>query len=130
MEPFRYHIFVCTQEKPAGVDSCPANRSLSVLETLEREVLAQAIDADVQVTTCGCLGLCDDGPVLIIYPQGIWYRRVQAGDVAEIVSSHLRSNRPLSRLVWNDGPAMRKLSTEHRDRYREMVKAKASAGKP
>lgn len=129
MEPFRHHIFVCTQEKPAGVDSCPANRSLSVLETLEHEVLAQGIDPDVQISTCGCLGLCDDGPILIVYPEGIWYRWVQTGDVAEIVSSHLRANRPVSRLEWEDGPAMKKLSTEHREHYREMVKAKTNAGK-
>jgi len=128
MEPFRHHIFVCTQEKPEGVTSCPCNGSWRVLQALERELIAPGLDDDVQVTTCGCLGLCDEGPILIIYPEGIWYQKVKEEDVPEIVSSHLRSGQVVERLAWNDAPAMKKESTEHRDRYRAMVKAKDEAG--
>ena len=128
MEPFHHHIFVCTQEKPEGVTSCPANRSWQVLGALERELLSQGLDDEVQVSTCGCLGLCDDGPVMIVYPEGVWYRKVTAEDVAEIVSSHLRSGKILSRLEWSDAPAMKAAATEHRDRYRAMVKGRDEAG--
>jgi len=128
MEPFRHHIFVCTQEKPEGVTSCPCNGSWRVLQALERELVAQGLDDEVQVTTCGCLGLCDEGPILIVYPEGIWYQKVKQEDVREIVGSHLRSGQVVARLAWNDAPAMKKESTEHRDRYRAMVKAKDEAG--
>ena len=50
MEPFRHHIFVCTQEKPEGVTSCPGNGSWRVLQALERELVAQELDDEVQVT--------------------------------------------------------------------------------
>jgi NADH:ubiquinone oxidoreductase subunit E len=76
MEPFRFHLFVCTQQKPEGVTSCPANGSLAVLNRLEREVQARGLSRDVQLTTCGCMGLCDEGPVMVVYPEGVWYRRV------------------------------------------------------
>ncbi len=128
MELFRHHIFVCTQPKPEGVTSCPANRSLPVLRALEREILAQALDDQVQLTTCGCLGLCDEGPVMIVYPDGVWYRKVREQDVPEIVSSHLRSAKPVERLVWNDPAAMKAQSAEHRDRFRSMMKARDHAG--
>lgn len=128
MEPFRHHIFVCTQEKPEGVTSCPSNRSWTVLQALERELSAQGLDNDVQVTTCGCLGLCDEGPIVITYPEGTWYQKVKEEDVAEIVSSHLRSGKVVSRLARTDSPAMKAEATEHRDRYRAMVKAKDEAG--
>jgi (2Fe-2S) ferredoxin/predicted O-methyltransferase YrrM len=128
MEPFRHHIFVCTQEKPEGVTSCPCNGSWRVLQALERELAAQGLDNEVQVTTCGCLGLCDEGPILITYPEGVWYQKVKEEDVPEIVSSHLRSGKLVARLAWNDAPAMKKESAEHRDRYRAMVKAKDEAG--
>jgi len=128
MEPFRHHIFVCTQEKPEGVTSCPCNGSWRVLQALERELVTQGLDNDVQVTTCGCLGLCDEGPIMIAYPEGVWYQKVKEEDVAEIVSSHLRSGKVVERLAWTDAPAMKKESTEHRDRYRAMVKAKDEAG--
>jgi predicted metal-binding protein len=76
MEPFRFHVFVCTQQKPEGVPSCPAHGSFAVLERLDREIQARGLGIDVQITTCGCMGLCDEGPVIVVYPEGVWYRRV------------------------------------------------------
>jgi (2Fe-2S) ferredoxin/predicted O-methyltransferase YrrM len=128
MEPFRQHVFVCTQEKPEGVTSCPSNRSLRVLHALERELGARGLDSEVQVTTCGCLGLCDDGPIMIVYPDGIWYHKVKEEDVPEVVASHLRSGKLVSRLAWNDPQAMKTAATEHSEHYRAMVKARDEAG--
>ena len=128
MEPFQYHVFVCTQEKPENVKSCSAACSGDVLAALHREMEMQGVAGDVQVTTCGCLGLCDEGPVVIVYPDGIWYRGVKAPDVPEIVSSHLRSGKPVARLVWNDAPAMKAMITEHGNLYRAMLEAKDQAG--
>jgi len=128
MEPFRHHIFVCTQEKPEGATSCPASGSMGVLQALHRELGSQGLSGDVQVSSCGCLGLCDDGPIMITYPEGVWYRKVKAEDVPEIVSSHLRSGKVVAQLEWNDGPAMKAAATEHTNRYLAMVKAKDEAG--
>jgi (2Fe-2S) ferredoxin/predicted O-methyltransferase YrrM len=128
MEPFRHHIFVCTQEKPEGVTCCPGTGSWGILGVLERELRSQGLDDDVQVSTCGCLGLCDDGPVMIVYPEGIWYHKLKGEDVPEIVSSHLRTGKVVARLEWKDAPAMKAASTEHRNRYRAMVRAKDEAG--
>ncbi|MFZ0144873.1 MAG: methyltransferase [Candidatus Sulfotelmatobacter sp.] len=128
MEPFRHHVFICTQDKPEGVTSCPGNMSLRVLQALERELITQGLDHEVQVTTCGCLGMCDDGPIVIIYPEGIWYHKVKEEDVPEIVNSHLRSGEVMSRLAWSDLQAMKAEATEHRGRYRAMLKARDEAG--
>jgi (2Fe-2S) ferredoxin/predicted O-methyltransferase YrrM len=128
MEPFRLHLFVCTQSKPEGVPSCPGSGSLAVIEALDREIQARGLAEDVQLTTCGCLGLCDEGPVMVIYPAGIWYRRVQASDVAEIVESHLRQGQPVARLVWNDAPAMKAMSVDHGKKYRQAMAARDRAG--
>lgn len=127
MEVFRQHVFICTEEKSEGVTACPRSGSLHVLQALQQGLCAQGLDDDVQVTTCGCLGLCDDGPIMIVYPGGIWYRKIKEEDVSEIVTS-LRSGQVVSRLVWSDPPAMKAQSKEHRDRYRAMVKARDEAG--
>lgn len=113
MEPFRFHLFVCTQQKPEGVTSCPASGSLAVLDRLDRELERRGLSHDVQLTTCGCMGLCDEGPVMVVYPAGVWYRRVQSSDVTEILDAHLHRDQPVERLVWNDAPAMRSMSIEH-----------------
>jgi len=128
MEPFRHHVFICTQEKAEGVTSCSGNRSLRVLQALERELITQGVDQEVQVTTCGCLGMCDDGPMMVTYPEGVWYRKIQEEDVPEIVSCHLRSGLIVSRLACSDLAAMKAEATEHRDRYRTMLKARDEAG--
>ena len=128
MEPFRHHIFVCTQEKPEGVTCCPSSGSWGVLQALQRELGSQGLDSAVQVSTCGCLGLCDEGPIMITYPEGVWYRKVKADDVPEIVSSHLRSGQVVARLAWCDPPAMKAMAAEHRDHYRAMLKARDEAG--
>ena len=101
---------------------------MRVLQALERELITQGLDHEVQVTTCGCLGMCDDGPIVIIYPEGIWYHKVKEEDVPEIVNSHLRSGEVMSRLAWSDLQAMKAEATEHRGRYRAMLKARDGAG--
>jgi (2Fe-2S) ferredoxin/SAM-dependent methyltransferase len=128
MEPFRYHVFVCMQDKPEGVASCCRSGSLEVLRRMEHELARQGLDDEVQVTTCGCLGLCDDGPIMITYPDGTWYHKLRGEDVPEIVSSHFASGSPVMRLTWHDADAMKKQATEHRERYRAMVKARDEAG--
>ncbi len=129
MEPYRYHVFVCTQQKPEGAPSCPANNSQQVLDALGPAIQAAGVDDDVQVTTCGCMGLCEEGPVLIVYPDGVWYRRVKTEDVAEIVNSHLVRGKAVARLQWTEAAAMKAMSIEHRNQYRAMLKAKAEAAK-
>ncbi|MBZ5614141.1 MAG: methyltransferase [Acidobacteriia bacterium] len=128
MEPFRFHLFVCTQQKPEGVPCCPASGSFAVLGALDREIQARGLDNHVQLTTCGCMGLCDEGPVMVAYPAGVWYRRVQATDVSEIVGTHLGDGKPVERLVWSDAPAMKAMAVEHRDKFRAAMAARDKAG--
>jgi (2Fe-2S) ferredoxin/predicted O-methyltransferase YrrM len=128
MEPFRFHLFVCTQQKPEGVPSCASKGSAEVLAALEREIQARGLDNDVQLTTCGCMGLCDEGPVMVVYPEGAWYRRVQPSDAPEIVSQHLREGKPLDRLIWNDASAMKAMSIEHGEHFRQAMAAREKAG--
>ncbi|MGA2166907.1 MAG: methyltransferase [Terracidiphilus sp.] len=128
MEPYRFHVFVCTQHKPEGVPSCPANGSFAVLDALDREIHARGIGSDVQLTTCGCMGLCDEGPVMVVYPEGVWYRRVQPSDVSEIVGQHLRDGKPVNRLIWNDASAMKAMAAEHEEKFRDAMAAREKAG--
>jgi (2Fe-2S) ferredoxin/predicted O-methyltransferase YrrM len=128
MEPYRFHLFVCTQQKPEGVPSCPAHGSLAVLDALDGEIQARGLNHDAQLTTCGCMGLCDEGPVMVVYPEGVWYRGVQPSDVSEIVGTHLRDGKPVDRLVWNDASAMKAMSVEHGEKFRAAMAARDKAG--
>lgn len=128
MEPFRHHVFVCTQQKAEGVTSCPVNNSLQVVEALRKEIAANGLSNDVQLNTCSCLGLCDSGPIMITYPEGVWYAGIKPQDAAEIVASHLRDGKPVSRLLRADTSAMRAEILDHRDKYLAAMKARDAAG--
>lgn len=128
MEPFRFHLFVCTQQKPEGVPSCEAGGSFAVLGCLDQEIQARGLNGVVQMTSCGCMGLCDEGPVMVVYPEGVWYRHVQVSDVPEIVSTHLSGGTPIGRLIWNDASAMRAMAVEHEQKFRAAMAARDKAG--
>ena len=127
MEPFRIHLFVCTQQKPEGVPSCTVSGSSAILECLDRQIQSRGLDNEVQLTTSGCMGLCDEGPIMVVYPAGVWYKRVQPSDVVDIVESHLCSGKIVDRLVWNDAPAMRAMAIEHTQKYRAAMAARDKA---
>jgi len=128
MEPFRYHVYVCDQQKAEGVPSCTACGSRGTIEELRRQIVAQGLANDVQITTCGSLGLCERGPNMVVYPEGVWYSGVRAEDVGEIVESHFRQGRPVSRLVNTDQAALATEVCANRDRYLASVRARDAAG--
>ncbi len=128
MEPFRHHVFVCTQEKAEGVPCCSAAGSFRVLNALHRELGSQGLSDDVQVSSCGCLGICDSGPVMIVYPEGTWYVKLSPDDVPEIVSSHLKAGEKVTRLERIPDAEMKGEILDHRNKYLAMLKGKDAAG--
>jgi len=65
---------------------------------------------------------------MVVYPAGVWYRRVQPSDISDIVSTHLGNGKPVNRLVWNDAPAMKAMSVEHGEKFRDAMAARDKAG--
>jgi (2Fe-2S) ferredoxin/predicted O-methyltransferase YrrM len=128
MEPFRWHVFVCDQQKPEGVPCCSARGSGEVLEVLRREIGARGLADEVQVTTCGSLGLCEHGPNMIVYPGGTWYSGLTPQDVGEIVVSHFQDGIAVERLVRADAAGMLAEIKINRDRMLAARKAREASG--
>ncbi len=128
MGPFRFHVFVCDQQKPEGVPCCAARGSGQVLEALRREINARGLEDEVQVTACGSLGLCEHGPNLVVYPEGIWYSGVTPADVAEIVRSHFERDTPVERLARSDAADLRAEILHNRDKMLAARRAREAAG--
>ncbi len=80
---------------------CISAGSDTVYEALKAELARQGIrDTDVDFT--GCHGFCEQGPNVVVEPEGIFYTHVQAEDAPEIVGSHLRNGKPVERLFYHD----------------------------
>ncbi len=128
MEPFRYHVYVCTQEKPdPKAPSCTNRGSKEVLEALRAELGKTGLADEIHVTASGSLGLCERGPNMVVYPEGVWYSGVQKSDVPEIVREHFINNRPVERLVNKNAAALKSEILENKRKYLAALKA-AQAG--
>ncbi|MBQ2903389.1 MAG: NADH-quinone oxidoreductase subunit NuoF [Clostridia bacterium] len=92
----RSHVLIC------GGTGCTSSGSKVLISTFESEIEKNGLAEEVKVVQTGCFGLCALGPVVIIYPEGTFYSRVQESDVAEIVSEHLLKGRLVDRLVYKD----------------------------
>lgn len=128
MEPFRFHVFVCDQKKAEGVPCCSARGSEKVIDALRREVAASGLDNEVQITVCGSLGLCERGPNMVVYPEGVWYSSVAAEDVPQIVREHFQEGRVVARVANAGAEALRHEIASNRDKMRAALRAKDQAG--
>jgi sirohydrochlorin cobaltochelatase len=86
------HVAVCTNQ------TCAADGAPAVLERL-RQTARDSEACDVRITRSSCLGRCGEGPMVAVYPDGVWYGGVEPDDTGEIVSSHLDRGRIVSELV-------------------------------
>ena len=99
---FQRHFFVCQMQRPPGAKpSCGARGSVAAYNGLMEGLGAhEELWDSVCVTASSCLGPCFDGPILVCYPEGVWYAGVKAEDVAEIVAEHMVGGRPVERLRY------------------------------
>jgi (2Fe-2S) ferredoxin/ubiquinone/menaquinone biosynthesis C-methylase UbiE len=128
MEPFRHHVFICTQQRLEDKPYCAEGGAEAVLNELQRLVHVHRLDEQVQVTPCGCLGLCHEGPNLVVYPEGIWYSGVKPDQVNEIVHSHFLQQKPVERLAHHDPERMRSAILTETARTRREEVARQEAG--
>jgi len=128
MQPFHYHVFICDQKKPEGVPCCPARGSAQTISALRKEVAARGLLDEVQITTCGSLGLCERGPNLVVYPEGVWYSGVRPEDVRELVESHFIKGQPVERLANRDQAALRAEILSNRAKFMAAQRAKETSG--
>lgn len=107
MEPFRYHIYVCTQNKPDGVPCCRRDGAEGIVEVLRQELAINKLSETVQLTSCGCLGLCEKGPNMVVYPEGTWYTGLEPGNIPAIVKGHFLDGKPATEFSLVDTEAAR-----------------------
>lgn len=93
MDIFRAHVLVC-----CGT-GCTSSKSPEIIANLEAAIFKNKLEREIKVVKTGCFDLCAEGPVVVVYPEGVMYYRVTPEDVAEIVSEHLIKGRFVKRLM-------------------------------
>ena len=102
--PIRTQVFVCNGKSCAAVGSGEVKNEFARI--LEEKGLRQGKESkgrnpmgEIVLTDCGSVGFCSIGPCVLVYPEGIWYAQVNAGDVPEIVEEHLKNGKVVERLA-------------------------------
>ncbi len=99
MGQYRVHVFVCT-----GGKTCPTQGDTEkYVEILRGGVWEAGKHKEVRINKSGCFSQCGHGPMVVVYPENVWYCGVQESDLKEILTSHILGGVPVKRLVYDPG---------------------------
>ncbi len=100
MQAYSHHIFVCLGKR------CAKKGSEELLDALKELVKKRGLKEQIRVSRSGCVKSCKEtdiegeySPMVLVYPQSVWYRNVEVKDLPDILTSHIEKNEPLTRLV-------------------------------
>ena len=94
MEFYRSQILICTGT------GCSSSNSPAIIERFEECIKEAGLEKEVKVVRTGCFGLCENGPICIVYPEGAFYSHIKVDDVPRIVSEHLVKGRIVADLLY------------------------------
>lgn len=97
---YSHHVFMCTNQRTDGRASCEDCGASDLRGYAKDQVKARglAVSGGVRINKAGCLNRCDEGPVMVVYPEGVWYRYIDKQDIDEIIDEHLVNGRIVERL--------------------------------
>jgi (2Fe-2S) ferredoxin len=104
MSYYQYHAFLCTNKREDGRRSCGNSGSAELRAYAKARIkeLGLSGEGKVRVNTAGCLDRCHLGPVMVIYPEEVWYSYRSEQDVDEIIEQHFVNNQIVERLLVKD----------------------------
>lgn len=100
MSYFKHHVFFCCNQREPG-EACCSNHGAADMQTYAKERVAALRlkgKGKVRINKAGCLDRCDEGPVVVVYPEAVWYTYVDREDIDEIIDEHLVHGRVVERL--------------------------------
>jgi (2Fe-2S) ferredoxin len=96
---YNIHVFVCTSG-----ETCPTQGDTErYVKILRAGVLQAGKTVEIRINKSGCFSQCGNGPMMVVYPENVWYHRVQEADLQEILQSHLLGGKPVERLRYDPG---------------------------
>ncbi len=104
MNHYEKHLFICTNQKSEGKRCCAQSGGEVFFEYLKKKLKALGLHGPgkIRVSRSGCLGRCDLGPCIVLYPEGVWYTYASFDDLDEIIQVHLVKGNLVERLIIPD----------------------------
>ena len=100
MSHYKHHVFFCCNQREPGENCCQNHKADELRDYAKGRVKALGLagKGKVRINKAGCLDRCDEGPVIVVYPEEVWYTYVDKSDIDEIVEEHLKHGRVVERL--------------------------------
>ncbi len=99
MGQYERHVFVCTSG-----DTCPNQGDVEkFVKVLRAGAFAAGKQVEVRINKAGCFSQCGHGPMIVVYPEDVWYCGVRESDLQEIFDSHILGGTPVKRLIYDPG---------------------------
>ena len=93
------HVFICTNQRVNSErPCCGEEHGLALVKAFKDAIKTQGLNVNTRAQRAGCMDTCELGPSVVVYPEGVFYGKVQLTDVPEIIQEHLVNNRPVERL--------------------------------
>jgi len=101
MGPYERHVFVCT-----GGEFCPEDGSVEVHRILKEGVATLGLKTRVRVNNAGCFNQCGNGPMVVVYPENVWYDHVTPEKTRRILEQHIAGGRPVTEFMRRESRAV------------------------
>ena len=100
MSYYRYHVFLCTNQREDDSQCCGRFSAQEMRGYMKRRCkdLGLTGAGGVRINNAGCMDRCSEGPVMVVYPEAVWYTWVDRTDIDEIIERHLQQGRTVERL--------------------------------
>jgi (2Fe-2S) ferredoxin len=100
MSYYRRHVFFCCNQRQPPQRCCANEGALECQQHAKARVKALGLSGagEVRINKAGCLDRCEEGPVLVVYPEGVWYTYVDRSDIDEIIDRHVVNGEIVERL--------------------------------
>ena len=97
---FKHHVFFCSNQREPGETCCNAHGAAEMRGYAKDRIKALGLSGkgQVRVNNAGCLDRCEEGPVLVVYPEAVWYTYIDRDDIDEVIDSHLVGGKVVERL--------------------------------
>lgn len=101
MSHFAHHVFFCTNQREPGEACCNNFSAQKMRDYVKKKVKILGLSSEqnrIRINSAGCMDRCEQGPVLVVYPEAVWYTYVDESDLDEIIEEHLKQGRVVERL--------------------------------
>ncbi len=97
---FERHVFICMNQREDGRPCCGARGAQEAQQHAKRRIKQMDMNGQgkVRINQAGCMDRCEEGPVLVVYPEGTWYTYVDTADIDDIIDTHLVGGKVVERL--------------------------------